>query len=256
MKINKNVFKRIIIFIKMHKNIIIIVCAIFLIIAGIIVNNIDFKKENTDIIENNSVIKETFDVCIKGEVRKNRTLTLDSPTYLYEIINMCDGFTEYANVTNINLIELVSSNRTIIIENDGCIKDNNIYFKDISNNSNKCLLYFGYINEKINIYIVNKNKSLYEILWMLDIDNSNYENKIIEDDISFITSKSTSNLININTATIDELKTLDRIGSSIAKRIVEYRENNGNFKNIQEIMNVSGISENIYALIKDKICVG
>lgn len=61
--------------------------------------------------------------------------------------------------------------------------------------------------------------------------------------------------ISINTATIEQLQKLPRIGPAIAERIIEYREKNGNFKNIEEIMNVKGISAAIYEQIKDDICL-
>lgn len=61
--------------------------------------------------------------------------------------------------------------------------------------------------------------------------------------------------ISINTATIEQLQKLSRIGPAIAERIIEYREKNGNFKSIEEIMNVKGISAAIYEQIKDDICL-
>ena len=60
-------------------------------------------------------------------------------------------------------------------------------------------------------------------------------------------------LININTASLEQLQTLNGIGESKAKSIVEYRTTNGNFKSIEEIKNVSGISESLYEKIKDSI---
>ena len=47
--------------------------------------------------------------------------------------------------------------------------------------------------------------------------------------------------VNINTAGVEELDTLSGIGEVLAGRIVEYREQNGSFQEIQEIMNVRGI---------------
>ncbi|ADL42592.1 competence protein ComEA helix-hairpin-helix repeat protein [Caldicellulosiruptor obsidiansis OB47] len=61
--------------------------------------------------------------------------------------------------------------------------------------------------------------------------------------------------ININTATKEELKTLDRIGDKLAERIIEYRQNHGPFKSIEEIKNVNGIGEKIFESIKDFITV-
>ena len=59
--------------------------------------------------------------------------------------------------------------------------------------------------------------------------------------------------ININTATEEDLKTLDGIGDSFAKRIIEYRNENGLFTDISQIMNVNGIGEKTFAKIKDFI---
>ena len=62
-------------------------------------------------------------------------------------------------------------------------------------------------------------------------------------------------LININTAGEDALCTLPGIGSSKAQAIIKYREEHGSFKDIREIMNVSGIGENLFKQIEDLICV-
>ena len=66
----------------------------------------------------------------------------------------------------------------------------------------------------------------------------------------------TSNgLININKASQAELETLNGIGPSLALKIIEYREQNGKFKTISDIKNVSGIGENKFNNIRDFIDV-
>jgi competence protein ComEA len=62
--------------------------------------------------------------------------------------------------------------------------------------------------------------------------------------------------ININTATIEELDTLPGIGPGYAQRIVEYREVNGPFSSVEEIILVSGIGDATFEKIKDRITVG
>lgn len=61
--------------------------------------------------------------------------------------------------------------------------------------------------------------------------------------------------ININTASQSELMTLEGIGEGLAKRIIEYRLQNGRFEVIQDIMKVSGIGEKKFADIMDYIVV-
>ena len=61
--------------------------------------------------------------------------------------------------------------------------------------------------------------------------------------------------IDINTADREELKLLDGIGDVRADAIIEYREANGRFKNIEEIKNVKGIGDGIFSEIADFIYV-
>lgn len=68
-------------------------------------------------------------------------------------------------------------------------------------------------------------------------------------------SEPSSELININTAPASELVKLKGIGEVKAAAIVEYRRINGNFKTVQDIMNVSGIGEKTFEKICDQITV-
>lgn len=64
-----------------------------------------------------------------------------------------------------------------------------------------------------------------------------------------------SGLININSATRDELTALPGIGNATAEKIISYREQHGAFKSIEDIMNVSGIKDKLFSKIKDHITV-
>ena len=64
------------------------------------------------------------------------------------------------------------------------------------------------------------------------------------------------NKVNINTADETQLTTLTGIGATRAQAIIAYREENGPFAAIEEIMNVQGIKEGTFAKIKDEIVVG
>ena len=62
-------------------------------------------------------------------------------------------------------------------------------------------------------------------------------------------------LININTASLDELCDLPGIGQVLAQRIIDYRQKNGGFQSVSELQNVSGIGDAKYAAIKDLVTV-
>lgn len=68
-------------------------------------------------------------------------------------------------------------------------------------------------------------------------------------------SEGTSGLVNLNTATREELMTLFGIGESRAEDIIRYREENGGFQKIEDIMKVPGIKEAGFQKIKDRITV-
>ena len=61
-------------------------------------------------------------------------------------------------------------------------------------------------------------------------------------------------LVNINSASKEELMTLPGIGESKADKIIAYREENGRFNSPEGIMEISGIKDGLYNKIKDKIC--
>jgi competence protein ComEA len=67
---------------------------------------------------------------------------------------------------------------------------------------------------------------------------------------------SSTEKININTASAEELDKLSGIGPAIAKAIIDYRTKNGSFKKIEDINNVKGIGDALFEKIKDQITVG
>ena len=71
----------------------------------------------------------------------------------------------------------------------------------------------------------------------------------------FAQDENGATLVNINTATIEQLTTLPGVGEATAKKIVEYREQNGMFKTVEELMNVNGIGEKKYEKIKSLITI-
>ena len=69
------------------------------------------------------------------------------------------------------------------------------------------------------------------------------------------TTSDSTGRVNVNTATLEELTTLPGIGDTRARAIIDYREQNGAFGNIEDIMQVTGIKEKSFSKIKDSICV-
>ena len=62
-------------------------------------------------------------------------------------------------------------------------------------------------------------------------------------------------IVNINTASIQELEALPGVGAKTAERIVDYRTKKGPFKKIEELMNVQGIGEKSFLKLKPQLTV-
>lgn len=95
------------------------------------------------------------------------------------------------------------------------------------------------------IYIPNKNEKIDEDEYITEGNRNNIGNN----------NSKEGEKVNINEAMQTELEELPGIGPSLASRIIEYREQNGDFKKIEELQNVKGIGDAKYNDIKDKVTV-
>ena len=61
--------------------------------------------------------------------------------------------------------------------------------------------------------------------------------------------------VNLNTATAEQLATIPGVGPRMAERIIDYRQKNGGFKKIEDLMNVSGVGEKSFLKMKPLITI-
>ena len=210
----------------------IIIFIIILITLSFIIYKMFIKKENlieeinTNILENteeNDIsnkeknnANEKIIVYITGENSNPGLYELEENSRIADCIEKAGGTKEKADITNINLATILEDGEKIYIP-----------AKDEEN-----------AQEKTNNKSEEKN-------------NNNITSKtVIENNVNKKNTK-----VNINTATQTELESLPGIGSSIATKIIEYRKENGKFKNIEEIKKINGIGENKYKKIRELIKV-
>ena len=144
-------------------------------------------------------------------------------------------------VNNDGIIELEEGSRVSdAIEKAGGLKEN-AYTKDIN------LAYKVEDEMKIYIPTIDERNKYSE-----ENDKDAADNKFKNDSTNI---KDKNSKININTATKEQLESLPGIGESTSIKIIEYRNQNGKFKDIQDIKNIKGIGESKFNNIKDKIDV-
>lgn len=176
------------------------------------------------------------------------------------------------NVTNTNDIKenvntnIEVSSEKIVVYIIGCVKNPGIYKLDFDSRVSDVVNAAGGLLEdadtsKINLAFKLEDGQKITIPSTKDNQNSNttYEDYISTDAgdmISQTNNYSTKNKkVNINSASQTELETIPGIGPSIALRIISYRNENGKFKNIEDLKNVSGIGESKFNTMKDSICI-
>lgn len=174
----------------------------------------------TDIVE----VEKIF-VDIKGSVNKPGVYELEKGKRVIDAIGISGGLKKNANTRFINLSKELNDGDVIVIYSNEEIEK--------ANENKTIIVETPCVCEEVKNDVCIKEDDNKEE------DNINAESK----------------LININLASKDELMQLNGIGESKANAIIEYRNNNGNFKNINDITNVSGISENIFEKIKTNITV-
>lgn len=142
-----------------------------------------------------------------------------------------------------------------------------ILYKDEENKISKIYVYvIGCVNSP-GIFEVEDGTRIYEVIKLAggetkdaDLTRLNLA-KIIDDEEKVVVpakiildeNESANGIININTASIEKLMMLSGIGENTAKKIIKYREENGYFNTIEDLMNVAGIGESKFNSIKDDI---
>ena len=166
--------------------------------------------------------KKELMVDVKGEVNNVGIYTLSEGSRVIDAINMAGGTTENADTSVLNLSKKLEDEMVIIVYSHYQVRE------------------FESTKEK--------EKQVLESC-------KNYNGEIINGACIATDSQTSVGKVSINTGTIEQLMMLPGIGEEKAKSIIEYREKNGLFTNIDDIKNVTGIGEALFDKIKESITV-
>lgn len=180
----------------------------------------DNDEENKESKKNESeknISTKKITVYVSGQVEKEGIVTLDSDKRLADAVEKLGGLTKKADTNNINLAMKLEDEMHYIIPKKGQSIQENSGLSEVSSNLN------------------DSSKS----------NNTNGNNQ----------SDSQTSKININTADVNQLDDIPGVGPATANKILSYRNENGNFKNIEDMKNVNGIGDKKFENMKEFICV-
>ncbi len=215
-------------FIKKHKGkIFIIIFIIFTAYTVIDTYSLKEPKEEKKEVtikkqakEDKETVSQKVLIDVKGEVNTPGVYELTVDNTVIDAIKKAGGLTSQSDTSNINLSKKLEDEMVIIVYSKEEIKE---------------------MNKEIECPPCN------DVCVTKEDEKALLEEKETEEKI---TGK-----VNLNEADIEALQTLDGIGEVKAKAIIDYRDKNGPFKQIEDIKNVSGIGDSVYEKIKDNITV-
>lgn len=214
-----------------HKNILIIILSIVILLLTVFLLVFNKNKEcevvekQEEVILEKEVVNEElveeieYVVDVKGAVKKSGVYKIKKGAIVDDVLKMA-GLKSNASTVYINLSYELKDHDVIYI----------------------------YTNTEV------KNKNIKETCVCNNIDISDCVDSGIVSNGNINSTTNVSGKVNINTASLEELLSLDGVGESKALAIIEYRKTN-KFNTIEDIKNVSGIGDSVYNKIKDNITV-
>ena len=215
---------------KDNKVIIVIICIIIIIFLCVFfytrsnleneyteLDNYNMLQNETNIEQEQEDISKIF-IHVTGAVNNEGVVEIKEGSRIADAVDAANGFTEDADISQINLAYQLEDGQKIYIPR---INDEKI-------NGEEKVLQKEYVTDEAG------------------------DDIIIEDETSNIKRKENEK-ININTADQSSLEEIPGVGEATAQKIIEYRELNGKFKTIEDIKNVSGIGDSKFENMKEKI---
>ncbi|MBS6500819.1 MAG: helix-hairpin-helix domain-containing protein [Clostridium sp.] len=151
--------------------------------------------------------------------------------------------------------QLTKGTKMIVVEIKGEVANPDVY--EISEGSiiRDLITKAGGLTNEANIDKINRADKLRDNQLIVIPNKNELSNANTNINVSKEGNTSEDGIININTASLEELQKINGVGEVKAKSIINYREKNGGFKSIDEMKNIEGIGDKTFEKMKDQITI-
>lgn len=203
------------------------------------------KTDESTKKEEEQKLPKFYFVEIKGAVNNPGVYKMDESARVINVIEAAGGTSENANIDVINLSKKINDEMVIIIYTNDEIE---ALRKNSEENSKYEIVEKECVcPDSVNSACIEPSDS--------GLDNKNGNDLKNTNDQKIENEGDKKEKISINVASLEELMTINGIGESKAKAIIEYRDLNGAYQSIDDVKNVSGIGDALFEKIKEFITV-
>lgn len=151
--------------------------------------------------------------------------------------------------------QLTKGTKMIVVEIKGDVANPDVY--EISEGSiiRDLITKAGGLTNEANIDKINRADKLRDNQLIVIPNKNELSNANTNINVSKEGNTAEDGIININTASLEELQKINGVGEVKAKSIINYREKNGGFKSIDEMKNIEGIGDKTFEKMKDQITI-
>lgn len=151
--------------------------------------------------------------------------------------------------------QLTKGTKMIVVEIKGEVANPDVY--EISEGSiiRDLITKAGGLTNEANIDKINRADKLRDNQLIVIPNKNELSNANTNINVSKEGNTAEEGIININTASLEELQKINGVGEVKAKSIINYREKNGGFKSIDEMKNIEGIGDKTFEKMKDQITI-
>lgn len=151
--------------------------------------------------------------------------------------------------------QLTKGTKMIVVEIKGEVANPDVY--EISEGSiiRDLITKAGGLTNEANIGKINRADKLRDNQLIVIPNKNELSNANTNINVSKEGNTAEDGIININTASLEELQKINGVGEVKAKSIINYREKNGGFKSIDEMKNIEGIGDKTFEKMKDQITI-